>query len=60
MNRFLENLKLQAEENPALALGIGAGLLTAASKFLDVAVKAKNSRNWDREITRREMKLKKQ
>jgi len=57
MNRFLENLKLQAEENPALALGIGAGLITAISKLLDSGVKAKNSRAWDREVARREMKL---
>lgn len=37
MNEFLDRLKKQATENPILALGVGAALLTAASKFLDSA-----------------------
>lgn len=37
MNKFLENLKRQAEENPMAALIVGTALLTAASKFVDAS-----------------------
>lgn len=35
MNKFLNNLKAQAEANPLVAMAAGAALLTAASKLLD-------------------------
>lgn len=35
MNEFFENLKREAEAQPLLALGIGAGLLTAAAKLVE-------------------------
>lgn len=35
MNKFYENLKRQAEENPLAALVVGTALLTAAGKFID-------------------------
>ncbi|HXQ35304.1 MAG TPA: hypothetical protein VN843_14905 [Anaerolineales bacterium] len=35
MNEFLENLKRDAEANPMIALGLAAGLLTAAGKFIE-------------------------
>lgn len=56
MEKFLENLKHQAEENPVLAMGVAAGLLTAISKLLDANTNARNSKSWDRETKRRSMK----
>jgi hypothetical protein len=48
-NRFLNNLKNQAEENPLMALGIAAALLTGASKLV-------NSMAWKQEVARRALK----
>lgn len=53
MNEFLENLKRQAEENPVLALGVAAGLITAISKLTDSTANAKNSKAWAKEVDRR-------
>jgi hypothetical protein len=57
MNKFLENLKHQAEENPVLALGVTAGLITAISKMdsmrLDSTANTKNSKAWAKEVERR-------
>ncbi|MFL5661341.1 MAG: hypothetical protein ACJ8BW_08305 [Ktedonobacteraceae bacterium] len=49
MEKFLENLKHQAEENPILALAVAAGLLTATSKLV-------NSAAWAKEVKRRDLK----
>lgn len=35
MKQFLANLKQSAEENPILALAVGAGLITAVGKLID-------------------------
>lgn len=43
-NRFLNNLKREAEENPIMALGIGAALLTAAGKFVEAAGSVRSKR----------------
>ena len=45
MNDFIANLKREAAANPLLAVGVGAALLTAASKLIDAAgsVKSKNA-----------------
>lgn len=48
-DRFVKNLADQVEENPMLALGIAAGLLTGLSKLI-------NSNAWRREVKRRQMK----
>ncbi|HVI79594.1 MAG TPA: hypothetical protein VM715_15795 [Candidatus Acidoferrum sp.] len=56
MNRLLENLQRQAEENPMLALGVAAGLITAISKLIDSSANAKNSKAWAKEVNRRVMK----
>jgi hypothetical protein len=56
MNPFLTNLQRQAEENPVLALGVAAGLITAISKLIDSKNSSRNSRAWDRETARRAMK----
>lgn len=44
MDNFLENLKREAEAQPLLALGIAAGLLTAAGKFVEAAGSVKSKR----------------
>lgn len=56
MEKFLENLKAQAEDNPVLAMGVAAGLLTAFSKFMEANTNARNAKTWRREEIRREMK----
>jgi len=53
MNRFLENLRRQAEENPILALGVGAAAVTAVSKLIHVGTERKNSTTWAKEVDRR-------
>lgn len=49
MQKFLENLQRQAEENPILALGVAAGLIGSISKFMD-------SNSWKKEVRRRAKK----
>lgn len=56
MNPFLTNLQRQTEENPVLALGVAAGLITAISKLIDAKTNSRNSVSWDRETARRTMK----
>lgn len=56
MNEFLENLKRQAAENPIVALGVGAGLITAISKLIDSNTESKNAKAWQREVNRRAAK----
>ena len=58
MNDFLRNLQRQAEENPIVALGVGAALITAISKFVDSNSNARNSKAWAQEVQRRSAKLK--
>jgi hypothetical protein len=47
-------LKAQIEENPLVAAGIGAALLTGAAKLMNANTQRKNSKTWDREVRRRE------
>lgn len=56
MDRFFENLRRQAEENPVLAMGVTAGLLTATSQLVNALANAKNSRSWQKEVARRAVK----
>lgn len=56
MNEFLENLKREAADNPVVALGVAAGLITAISQLLNASVKKSNARDWKREVRRREAK----
>lgn len=53
MRRYWENLKRHAEENPLVALGIGAALLTAVGKFIDAAGHARGSHAYARDVNRR-------
>lgn len=51
MDRFLENLKYQAEQNPVLALGVAAAAVTSISKLINAAA-------WKQEVNRRTRKSK--
>lgn len=53
MEKFLNNLKHQAEENPVLAMGVAAGLLSALAKFVDASGHARGSRAYARDVERR-------
>jgi hypothetical protein len=53
MDKFIENLKTQAEENPVLALGVAAALITAVSKLVGATNDTRNSRAWAQEVQRR-------
>ena len=53
MNTFFANLKREAEANPTLTLAVAAGLLTAASKFIDASGRAKGSAAYARDVDRR-------
>lgn len=55
-NDFINNLKRQAEENPVLALGVAAGLISAIGKLINANSNARNAKSWDRETMRRAMK----
>lgn len=48
------NLKRQIEENPLMAAGVGAALLTGVSKLMNANTARKNSKSWKREVARRE------
>lgn len=47
-------LKSQIEENPLVAAGIGAALLSGAAKLMNANSNRKNSVTWRREVKRRE------
>lgn len=47
-------LKEQVEDNPLLAAGVLAGLLTGVSKLLNANTARSNAKTWKREVKRRE------
>jgi hypothetical protein len=51
--RFLDNLKHQAEENPALTLGIGAAFLTGIGKVIAAVGHARGSHAYAKDVNRR-------
>ena len=55
MNKFWNNLKVQAEANPVWTLAIGAAVLTAASKLLDANTQRSYAKTHAREVDRRIM-----
>ena len=51
-------LKEQVEQNPLLAAGIGAALLSGAAKLLNANTGRRNAKTWKREVARRERNTK--
>jgi len=47
-------LKAQVEEQPLLAAGIGAALLSGAVRLMNANTGRKNANTWKREVKRRE------
>jgi hypothetical protein len=56
MDKFWKNLKIQAEENPMLALAAGATVLTVVTKLLGAGIDMRNSHAWAKEVQRRSLK----
>jgi hypothetical protein len=48
------NLKRQVEDQPLIAAGIAAALLSGAAKLINANSTRKNSNTWRREVKRRE------
>lgn len=46
-------LKAQIEQNPLVAAGIGAALLTGAAKLMNANNGRRNSKTWAKEVKRR-------
>lgn len=53
MQKFIDNLKTQAEANPIVALGVGAAVVQAATKLLNANTSRSNAKTWKREVNRR-------
>lgn len=53
---FLDNLRRQTEENPMVAVGVGAAAIQAVTKLCNVYIANKNSNAWKKEVKRREAK----
>ena len=53
------NLKNQVQDQPLVAAGIGAALLSGAAKLLNATTARKNSKTWRKEVNRREKKASK-
>lgn len=51
-------LKTQIEQNPLIAAGVGAALLSGAAKLLNANTGRKNAKTWRREVNRREKNTK--
>lgn len=54
INFDTSRLKKQVEDNPLLAAGILAGLLSGAARLMNANTARKNSTTWKREVKRRE------
>jgi hypothetical protein len=52
-NRFVQNLKRQAEENPVVVMVATAALLTATAKLLDANTQRSYAKTHAREVERR-------
>lgn len=50
---FIDRLKAQAEENPMIALGVGAAVLQACSKLLDANTARVSAKTHAKEVDRR-------
>lgn len=55
MKKYLEELKIQAQNNPLAAAAIGAGVIVAITKLMDANTKRQNAKAWASEVERRRM-----
>ena len=55
-NRFYQNLKRQAEENPMATIAIATAAGTVLLKLLQASTEYNNSKTWKKEVERRRMK----
>lgn len=53
VKRFADNLKRQAQENPILALGVGAAVITSVSKLIEANTQRSYARTHEKEVNRR-------
>ena len=53
MNEFLAKLKEQAAENPIIAIGAGAALLSAGAKLIDSVSAAKGRKAYAKQVNYR-------
>lgn len=58
MQKFVENLKRQIEENPVFALATGAAVVQAMTRLVQTNTARKNSKAWQKEVDRRVKKSK--
>lgn len=56
MNKAKDKIKQAWDENPLAVIAVGAMAATAAAKLLNAYTASQNSRAWDREVRRREVK----
>lgn len=57
MRKYIDRLKAEAEENPLLALAVGAAAVTAVTKLVNASTEHRNSRTWEKEVDRRRRSL---
>jgi hypothetical protein len=57
MKKFANNLKIQAENNPLVAILIAATAVTAAAKLIEASTERERSKTWAKEVNRRSMKF---
>ncbi len=49
----LTNLKTQVQDQPLIAAGVGAALLSGGAKFINAVSTNRNSKTWKKEVNRR-------
>lgn len=53
MDKFIDNLKREAENNPTVAIAVVAGLFTATAKLIEAHGHAKGSAAYAKDVERR-------
>ena len=57
MDINLDNLKREAEQNPLMALGVAAALITAVAKLMDAQSASKGRRAYAKQVELRAKKF---
>lgn len=58
MNKVIDRIKREFEENPLQTIAVGALAVTAVAKLMDARSNAKGRRTWEMEVNRRLMNVK--